>query len=484
MLLRKFCLILLLLPLASAFVFPQTAGLVDDRNMATNDGTANSTDFYFDLLNPSLAGNSVVIGYTYASTTAAVTISDNESNTWTKTTTCNDGTHSYDTAYVIGATVGTLRIHFHLSAAVGDFQAHATQLSNVTGVDGSSCTAGQTGPSIVAGSITATQTNDLFFAYAADGAGFCCTNIVTSFVPGTSFNLLPNDRRQGTVAELRLYGSTGALNPSMTINQASHDTFGMVGVAFKSGASGTVPSGIWDYCSGEDHPNATAYVMQAPCPAPVPINLIVAPTNDAPTYNVFTAPTDSDSNSYSGVTVSGLYPYIFYAQNATFGSSNSRTMTWHNANSSTEAVEYDAIGGADTSAFDGSAQNTGSQSAVSGASCTNSSAVNSTITITPSTNRAGIAFAVEGNGTGPECNTSGTNTVYDEMWYSGETDNDTPNYTASGYGHLTYTTNSPQTLTWNWANNTESGWNNTIAAFKAGPGPSPPTGLVGNASAK
>jgi len=482
---KKYWLIILLLPLASALVFAQTAGLADDRNMATNDGTANSADFYFDLLNPSLSGNTAVIGYTYASTTATVTISDNiGTNTWTPDVSCNDGKHTYAIVHALSTAAGTLRLHFHLSAAVGDFQAHATQLYNVTGVDGSSCKAGQPGPSISAGSITATQANDIVFAYAADGAGFCCTNQVASFVPGTSFSLLPNDKRQGTVAELGLPGSTGALNPSMTINQSSHDTFGMAAVAFKSGASGTAPSGIWVYCSGEDHPNTSAYVMQAPCPAPVPINLIVATTNSAPVYNVFTAPSDTDSNTYTGIAASGLYPYIFYAQSAAFTNSNTRTMTWNNASSSTEAVEYNAVGGADASAFDGSAQNTGTQSSPGGASCTNSAAVNSTATITPNTNRSGIAFAVEGNGTGPECDTSGTNNVYDEMWYSGQTDNDTPNYTSSGYGHLTYTTNSPQTLTWNWANASATTWYNVIAAFKAASGPSPPTGVSATASPK
>jgi len=459
--------------------------VVDDRNYGSNGSVTRSTTFHFDLANPALGGNLAVCGYTYGSTTAAISWSDNiGTNTWTTAVHGNDGNRTIGVVYSLNTAANTLHLTATVSASVADFQAHCTQYQNIAtsnAVDGTPVLAtGQTGPNLSAGNITTSTANDLIFAYGtATGAyGFCCNTPATAFVPGSGFQLLGVDPNNVDFAEMLTWGSTGTINPSITVSQSSPGAFNFAAIAFKSASAGTAPSGIRISCMGRSAlPNASNNI-QTPCPV-TGANLIVAAT-DYDSADSINSVVDSESNTYTKISAGAGHPQVLYAQNATFASSNSHYMTVAQASESGAIWNWWVISGADPSAFDGSADNSGSQNTAGGQSCTNSSAVNSTAAITPNTNIGGVVIVAEYTGTGPECAVSSPGTIFDSWWYPGQVDNDGNGYEASGFAHQYYATNSTQTITFNWANATTSSWGNIAAAFKAAassPGPAPPLSL-------
>jgi hypothetical protein len=455
-------------------------GLVDDKNYGSNDADdVASATYKFDLLNAALGGNLIVCGVTFDGTvsggvpTPSFTMTDNTgSNTWTKAVFASDGTRATGLVYAANAASGTLHLTVTLGAAAKDFSAQCAQFYNVaqsSPVDGTPTVAtGVAGPTLSGTAITTTQTGDLIFVYVPDtqSSGYCCTTVPTSYVPGPGFNLLTVEPALGNSAEMMSWGSSGSITPEMWEGNAS-DTFAVASIAFKSASAGTAPNGIWIYCNGVNKMTGSVASVEVQVPCPVSANTLVVGTNSTAADFTLSAVTDSpDGNAYTEVTTSG-YPQIYYSDSAAFTNSNSRYMLLANNHASTAAVEWYVIGGADPSAYDGSAINSGTQTVAGGSTCTNSSSVNSTVSLTPTTNRHGVIIMMEQNGTGPECATSTTNGVFDAWWYAGETDGNTNGYTASGFGHLKYTSNSAQTYTSNWANATASAWTNEALAFKA-----------------
>jgi hypothetical protein len=447
------------------------------QDVAWGVGGQTATTFKFHLPNSTLGGSStqgdrsnnlLICGVSWDGTGTTATITDNNSNSWTNGPSSNDGTRMIALKYALGAKAGTQDLTLTLSAAQYNVHMRCSEFYNVatsSAVDGTATsTSNITGPTVASGSISTTVDNDLIYYYGIDDGYLCCISPVTSFVVGTNFKLLPSDRHIGHFAQYQVQTTHGAINPTMTENQSSHDTFGAAAIALRAVSAGTAP-GATIRIKRVYHTslNAGAYTVQFPCDG----NLIVASTAESTAQNGITSITDSNSNTFRKVSAPATYPQMFYAGGATCTNPNTRTMTFSNANSGTTAIAviYD-IAGANTSPYDTSATSTGDQVSTGGSSCVNSANSNSTLSVTPST-AAGLIIAVENNGTGPECGMSGAGNVLDSEWYFGQDDSSTGLMdSSSGYAHMYNSSTAVQTFIFNWANAGISGWESLAVAFK------------------
>jgi len=446
---------------------------VQHVDWGTNDGGQTFSVAKFHLPNPTLASNLLICGVSW-DTAATATITDNiGSNTWTAGPTSNDGTRKIALRYVLGVAAGTQDLTLTLSAAEFNVHFECSEFYNVatsSAVDGTATsTSNVTGPTVAAGSITTTIANDLVYHYGITDASLCCNGAVTSVVAGSGFSLLSVDRHTARAAQYRVFGSTGAINPTLTFNQSSADTFASAAIAFKAASAGTAPSsGIRIVRVYHSSMNAAAYVVQFPASG----NLIVSSTAQTKTDQSITSITDTDSNTYTVVTTpNNDYPQMRYAANATTTSPNTRTMTINNANSGVTGilVIYD-ITGAATSPYDTSGSNAAAeQTNAGGASCPGAAGSDTTHApdITPTTSN-GLVIAIQNTGIGPPCAMPTSGHIFDSSWYSGQDDSSTGLMDSSdGYGHYYNPNTSTINFVWNWANATTSGGAALAAAFKA-----------------
>jgi hypothetical protein len=438
------------------------------------------TTMKFHLPNPTLGGsqsqgdttnNLLICGVSW-DTAATATFSDNKSNSWVDGPTSSDGTRKIALKYVLGVAAGTQDLTLTLSAAEYNIHFECSEFYNVatsSAVDGTATsTSGTTGPTIPAGSITTTTNNDLIYYYAIDDGWLCCT-AVSAWQVGNGFNLLSADRHLGHAAQYAVWGSNGAINPTMMAQQGTHDTFGAAAIAFKAATAGTAPSaGIRIKCLAHTSLNAAAYKTQFACPG---ANLIVTATAENTSQNSITSVTDDDSNAYTKISVGSDYPQMFYAANATLTNNNSRIMTFNNANSGVTAIALIyGITGADTSPLGATATAAPpDQKAAGGANCPGAAGSDTDHSPDITTTRANsLVIAAENNGTGPECGLRGTGYVLDSTWYNGQDDSSTGLLeSSSGYGHIYASSVATYDFHWDWANATLSGATPMAAEFKA-----------------
>jgi hypothetical protein len=444
--------------------------LVQDVTWGTNNGTENGNGFKYHLPNPTLANNLLICGVSW-DTVATATITDNSgTNTWVDGPTSSGVTRKIMLKYALGVAAGTQDLTLTLSASAANVHFRCSEFYNVatsSAVDGAATSASSvTGPTVAAGSITTTADNDLIYHYGVDDTALCCGNAVTSFVVGSNFNLLPSDRHLGFFAQYQVQTTHGAINPTMTVNQSSHDPFGSAAIALKAASAGTAP-GAGIRIVRELHVNNNAsgadFTMQWPCSG----NLTVFTQGESNAYHTITSITDTN-NTFSLVSRSTGEPYMYYAANMNCSTPNTRTMVVHgNVGGSTASdVIYD-IANASTSPYDNRASGIDSQGAAGTSSCVlNSSSTDHAPDITPIA-APGIAIVVAEEGTGPRCDLYGTGYVMDSGWYTGATDNSTLMDNGNGYGHYYYSTTSTIDFHWLWANGTTSNGYNLAATFKA-----------------
>lgn len=478
-----------LLLVAAGSCAAQVPTLVQDVSWGTNDGGKTARYWSFSLPNPALANNLVVCGLTYTGATAAATITDDQNNTWMQGPASDDGTHVVTLMYAAGVAAGTQNLALTLSAARYDVHLQCAEFYNVatfSPADGSSSTSDVTGPNIAAGSFATTADGDLIFHYGIDDSGFCCNHPVTSYVPGTGFNLLASRRVTPTFAQYAVQNTHGTINPTMTVNQTSHEAFGSAAMAFKAAATGTAPSGVrivHAMVFSPPNPGGNGTITeQFPCYASG--DTIVATGSTSPAQFDLTRGgaggfTDSEGNPYTAVSFAD-YPQLFYAQNITCGNPNSRTVTdaFRDGGSPDPVMLYDITGVAPAS-FDSTmgivkAFGQQAQKSTTDTSCPNDGSVNSTLRATPSS-PSGIIIVVENNGQGPECGMSGPGNVFDSAWFQGEDDECCGMLnSSSGYGHIFYSSAAQQTATFNWANSAasgSSGWAIVMANFMSASAP-------------
>jgi hypothetical protein len=446
--------------------------LVQHVSYGTNDGGQSYSTIRFHLPNPTLQGNLLICGVSW-DLAATATFSDNKSNTWVDGPTSNDGTRKIMLKYVLGVAAGTQDLNLTLSAAEQEVHFECSEFYNVatsSAVDGTASSAsGTVGPIIPAGSITTTTNNDLIYYYAISDGLLCCTNPISAWQVGTGFNLLAADRHVGHAAQYAVWGSNGAINPTMTAQQGTHDKFGAAAIAFKAASAGSAPpAGIRIKCLTRTALNAAAYKTQFACPG---ANLIVTATAENTTQNAITGVTDDDGNAYTKIGVPNDYPQMFYAANATLTNHNSRAMTFANANTATTAMALIyGITGADTSPLGATATAPAmDQKAAGGANCPGAPGSDTDHAPDITTTRPNsLVIAVENNGTGPECALRGTGYVLDSTWYNGQDDFSTGMLeSSSGYGHIYAAAVATYDFHWDWANATLSGATPMAAEFKA-----------------
>lgn len=445
--------------------------LVQHVSYGSNDGGQRYSTIRFHLPNPTLQNNLLICGVSWDSA-ATATFSDNKSNIWVDGPTSNDGTRRIMVKYVLGVAAGTQDLTLTLSATEYNVHFECSEFYNVatsSAVDGTASTSGTTGPTIPAGSITTTTNNDLIYYYAIDDGYLCCINAISAWQAGNGFNLLAADRHIGHAAQYAVWGSNGAINPTMTAQQGTHDKFGAAAIAFKAASAGNAPAaGIRIACLTRSSLNSSAYKTQFACPG---ANLIVTATAENTSQNSINNVTDDDGNAYTKISVGSTYPQMFYAANATLNNNNSRTMTFNNANTGVKAtVLIYGITGADTSPLGAVATATPlDQKAVGGANCPGAAGSDTDHSPDITTTRVNsLVIAVENNGTGPECALRGAGYVLDSTWYNGQDDSSTGMLeSSSGYAHIYAATVATYDFHWDWANAMLSGATPMAAEFKA-----------------
>lgn len=466
---------------------PNCPTLVQDVLWGTNS-TKAVNGWVYKLPNPTLGGsntqgdssnNTLIMTISWSGTTTISTLTDDGpggGNTWAVGPSCSDGgspRRNIQIRYVSGIKQGTQTFTLAFSGNTSDVISRFSEYGNVGVADGTSCTATSlSGPTITAGSITPTVPGDLIYHVGVDAGGAGGDNPVTNYVVGSGFRLLPSERMIPNFAQWISYGSTAAINPTMTAT-GNTDAWLSAAIAFKSAAAGTAPSATAIRIMREWHfrdENATSganFVVQWPCYG----NLSVLLNGEGPTYHTLDATTpvsDSDGNTFTKVSASTLYPYIFYGANQTCSSPNTRTVTLKNGTANLGSpgtwVFYDIINAA-TSPYDTSGSTYYAQTAKGASTC--DTAANSDTDhapdITP-TVAPGLAFAVTNEGEGPICSlrTPATYT-FDSAWATGITDDSSALDNANGHGHVYYSNTSTLDFHWGWANPAASAATNGFA---------------------
>lgn len=466
----------------------QVPTLVQDVSWGTNGGGKTARFWYYSLPNATLSDNLLVCGLSYDGPAVTASITDDKGNTWLKGPASNDGTHVVTLVYVPGVTAGTQKLSLTLSAAKYNVHMQCAEFYNVATsapADGSRSTSNIGTAKVAAGSFTTSADGDLIFQYGSDDAGFCCNTPVSSYVPGAGFTLLASRRITPTFAQYAVQSTHGAINPIMTVNQASHEPFGSAAMAFKAASAGTAPSGVrivHAMVFTPPNPGGGGTVTeQFPCYASG--DTMIATGSTAPSQFDLTRGgaggfTDSNANHYTAVSFAS-YPQLFYAQNITCANSNTRTVTdsFRDRGSPDPVMLYDITGVAPAS-YDSSmgvVKAIGNQARKSSTStsCPDIDGFNSTLNAAPSSS-SGIIIVVENNGEGPECGMSGRGNVFDSAWFQREDDACCGMLnSASGYGHIFYSSPAEQTATFNWANpaaSAPSGWSIVMVNFKGATG--------------
>lgn len=266
-----------------------TPGLVNFRGMPSSEGVLGAkvnngcaTDAYCtSLVDPSLAGNTVVVFYLYEAA------SGNTAITPTVATTLANGTATGDTYthcgtdgnsvvssngfyvgcfYKVNATTGTKFVTLTWSAAARLAAAGAMQVYNVTGADVYSSNSGTATTTFTAGSATSTVGNDLWIQLAC---GTTTLNSVGQWAVGSQAGITwtPDltDRRDACMIQRGVQTSAGALNAQLTT--ATSNTFASLAIAFKSGSQGTAPTGMYIqhlYTVNTEATPPNAYPLQVP----------------------------------------------------------------------------------------------------------------------------------------------------------------------------------------------------------------------------
>lgn len=449
--------------------------LVQDRNWRSNLGDTPKTPFTFAANLPmrALANNALLCGVKWDGLTTTLAVTDDKSNSWSALKTINDGSTRQLAIYgAFGVAAGTQALTLTFSAGPADVVFHCSEYYNVataSALDVSSGAAAVTGPAVAPGAMTTTQANDLIWTFGVIDNSICCGNGLALYSGvGTNYRLLANNPIGEDFAWDIAWGSSGAINPTMRVYQPANDSFLVASVALKSAAAGTAPTGmrIVHVCAPGNY-GAGTFTIQCPATG----NLMVALQAESITDNNLTALSDTDSNTWTKLTVTGCgancnaYPQVWYSQNQAHPTPNSATISFTLASAVTASpVFYDVAGAATPTAFDTQASASIAQTTAGGTvlpvACPGqaNSDTDHVPDITPGANTGGgIAFAVTNEGTGPSCGPiqaagSGVASgyVFDPAWYPNESDNSADQ--GNSYAHKSFTGAATLDFGYHWAN--------------------------------
>lgn len=404
--------------------------------------------FEMRLGQPSIAGNAILAGFTTGITSNDYTVTDDGNNSYS----CvegNDNGNSQNAVicYALNASPAQTITITAGSSAPQMWGFWVQTFRNVNALDASNG-GGGSGSSISAGSITPSQSGDLFVTYVYnDSYDLDGSNPVT-WTAGSqsdiSWQLSAADRLGHGAVEWGVYDSTAPLNPAM--RQSVSSNYVAVAVAFKAASAGGPQTGpyiasihhLWLTFSGFD---TSGRVEQNPCPSSA--NLLYLASIGADPDNL-TGVSDSQSNAWgpTGASVANSsLTQSFYSANAAVSPSMTFTLTGSYADAS--ALMYCA-GGASTWAFDGTRTNTGNTG-------TAGSTFGPTVSIVPST-ASGIVFAQVGVDWNTINGVTGSGQYVHTDWWSAENESLEGLDQNNGWASQVYTSTSPISWTWHVVN--------------------------------
>jgi hypothetical protein len=463
-----------------------------ESSSSTRDNSmASPYCFTYQLPDATTKGNAVIVGFTYGSTNASPSVSDDQGNAYTIEEAFYDAAdhQSVGIAAAFDVVGGARIITLCFASDPGEYvEPMATEFDNVVGIDGPGTGASGSGASVSAGKVTPTANGDLAYQIAVsvsparDPGGFT-QNGFTAGTEGTTWSLLSADVRDGWAAQYGVIASTAAVTPTMTLGTSDHWVTGAI--LLKTGKAGSVPGGMRivhlvhenlpeteaSGGTGNPFPNPTA--LQLPSSG----NLVVAVIGggNAPVYvdNV----TDSKDNGWAlaGQTYSesddSIYVQTFYAANAAPANDLSLSVSWNASDGDFTIFFYDIVGAA-TSPLDKTVGGGGNQ--------TSAGPLTLPFTLTPATS-AELVFVetmwAYNTGIGL------VDGLFDTNTFSGESESGPePVDQNNGWGHYIATSTRPITFTWDemYPGLNVGPWAGMAVAFKAGPdgidNPPPPTG--------
>ncbi len=353
---------------------PQLIQHVSSTNNRSNS-FASPFCYHYQLPNPTIAGNAVVVGFTFGrNPTPSVT--DDQNNSYTIEANHFDSANSQSIALAaaFNITAGVRLIHLCFSSDPGGHvQPVATEFANVTAVDGPGAGAHGTGTAVSAGSLTPSASGDLVYQVV-----YSLSTNQSSFTagsqPNVSWNLLSADLMDGFAAQSGVYNSADAINPS--VGMGASQRWVSAAVLLRSGAAGGVPSGMRivrllhenlpsNSGAGGSGPFATPTRLQLPSSG----NLLVAMVGGGNPGNTVSSITDTSNNPWTLVPGATFQlnahqtVQAFYAANASTSANLALTTNWTTTSGDFTIFFYDVIGAA-ASPLDTASGATGSYTTV------------------------------------------------------------------------------------------------------------------------
>jgi hypothetical protein len=439
-----------------------------------NNGFSSPFCYHYQLPNPTTAGNSVVVGFTFnGNPTPSVT--DDKNNIYTIEANHFDSvnTQSIAIAAAFNVAAGARLIDLCFSFNPGGFvQPMATEFANVTAIDGAGTGAHGVGNSVSAGTMTPSASSDLIYQVVSS----ILVN-QSSFTAGLqsniTWNLLSADLMDGFAAQYGVYNSTAAINPS--IGMGTSQKWVSAAVLLKAGTSGGAPSGMRIvHLIHENIPtHASAGGSDSPFPNPLSLqlptsgNLLVAMIGGGNPTNTVSSIADTNKNVWmqagsTQVIAGNDTVQAYFAANATTSPNLALTLNWSSSGGDFTIFFYDVIGAA-SSPLDIAVGNTGTQS----------TAGNLTVpfSITPTTaNELIFVQTIWDFNTG--VGLAGSGQLFDADTFDGESQSGPePVDENNGWGHVPNASIAKVSFTWvpKFGGLAFGNWSGMAVAFKAAP---------------
>jgi len=446
------------LPVTSALSAISTPTLV--QHVSGSNAQQQVTVYNLPLPNNVLPGNCVIVGVRKDSDTTAVTVSDDQNNTYSSGPSRSDGSKTVALYYKLNVTNAPKSITVTFSG-IGSYWVSvvASEFYNVataSAADGSNTNTGS-GASLTANNIATTVDGDLIYNYAAVSGDDTSTEM-SSWTPGSGYTLLSADLFDKHAAQYTIQTTHGTINPPMTMNPTGG--WINVGMALKAGSAGTAP-GAGIHVDKVLHNSIPVGWSSKTAKVQVPSagNLLVAIFASEPSATI-TSISDTAGHSWTstgadvnaGSSISGMK----YVANPSASNTNVVTYTYAISVSGGDTCIVFDISGADPSApFDKRGTASGEQ--LSGTSYTGAS-------VTPATNNGLVISvnAVESNtvtAVSPETLIESTTTPQTSPW---------PDDENNGYAIQYNVDTSSITSSWT-SNGPVGGWTEILAAFKSAP---------------
>jgi hypothetical protein len=431
------------------------------QHASTAASAVSGGPYFINYPNPTLANN-CLIAFVSAGfqTSQTLTVTDDQSHTWTKATgyPLSDGSNftTHWVFYLANASAGVQKVTFTFGT-----QTYATfeileyyNIATSSPEDGSGANnlLGN-GPTLSSGSFTPGSSGDLILVYANDWN----SNIPTasSYAAGPGFRPLTsytNDQTTAKCLHYTIQATAAAINATCSL-AGSTDLFVCFAVAFKAASAGTAPSStamrvVNRWTTLIDNSIGNAGILQFATKG----NLFVAYTNFNTTQMNWTANASNLGNTWTHVagTNTTAYGQMWYCANATPGDNLTMTPTV-TANPFLTVQFYDIVNAA-TSPYDSTAGIPQQQITITTGTTLPVNESFSSATITPSVSN-GIVFGFVENGAGPTTALLTPSGSFDADTYTGQTDADNL-VNADGYSH--YYNPNTSTLTWQWTFNSSS----------------------------